>query len=94
MKISEHFDLRELVPPEMYNKQNIGDRIFDALNVNAVPVLEQLREEFGPITINTWHNGGSYKNSGLRAPDSPVGARYSAHKMGTAFDLNLSTLCQ
>jgi len=90
MRVSKHFDLRELVPPELYNKSNIGDRVFDAINVNTPSVLEQLRAACGPIMINTWHNGGSYKNSGLRAPDSLVGAKYSAHKMGTAFDLKFA----
>ena len=87
MKVSEHFDLRELVSPEIYLKSNITDRAFDFINANAIDVLEQIREEYGPVTINTWHNGGNYKNSGLRAPDTTVGARYSAHKFGTAFDL-------
>lgn len=90
MKISEHFDLKELVSPEIYNRSNIKNRAFDFINVNVITVLEQLRAEYGPITINTWHNGGSYKNSGLRAPDTDVGAKYSAHKFGTAFDLKFS----
>lgn len=87
MKISEHFKLQELVSPEIYNKSSIGDRALDFLNVNAIAALEDLRVDFGPITVNTWHTGGNYKNSGVRAPDCSIGAMYSAHKFGTAFDL-------
>ena len=87
MKISEHFDLRELVNPQMYNHPAIGNRSADFLNVNTGKTLEDLRADFGPITVNDWHIGGNYKNSGLRSPNSSVGAVFSAHKFGTAFDL-------
>ncbi len=86
MKISKHFDLRELVNPEIFNHPAIGERALDFININAVPTLEVLRGEFGPITINDWSTGGNYKNSGLRSPNSGVGAPLSAHRFGTGFD--------
>ncbi len=87
MKVSEHFDLRELINDDIYNHPAIGDRAADFINANTAPSLEDMRSDFGPITINDWHTGGAYKNSGLRAPNSPVGAALSAHRFGTAFDL-------
>jgi hypothetical protein len=66
MKISENFDLKELVNPNIYSR--IGDRAADFLNVNTPSVLEDLRADFGPITVNDWPFGGNYKDSGLREP--------------------------
>jgi len=90
MKLSDNFDLRELVAPEIYNNPAIGDRAVDFISVNATAMLEDLRADFGPITVNNWHMGGNYTNSGLRAPNSSVGAALSAHRFGTAFDLKFS----
>ncbi len=83
MKISQYFDLRELICEEIYTHPTIGDRSIDFINANAISVLDDLRREFGAITINNWHSGGHRNNSGFRAPDSDTGANYSAHKMGT-----------
>ena len=85
MKVSEHFDLRELVHPDIFNK--IGARALDFLNCNAILTLEDLRDNFGPITVNNDHLGGSYKDSGLRMPKGTVGAELSSHRFGTGFDL-------
>ncbi len=88
MKLSENFDLRELVAPDIYEK--IGERAADWINANTIETLEGLRADFGPITINTWHNGGSYRQSGIRSPDSHVGSKFSSHKFGCGFDLKFS----
>ena len=44
MKLSENFDLRELIAPDIYDK--IGDRAADWLNGNTIKVLESLRSDF------------------------------------------------
>lgn len=90
MKISEHFDIRELVHPDIYNHPAIGPRCVDFIHPNAKYMLEDLRELFGPITINDWLYGGQYVDSGLRLPDGSVGARFSAHRFGCGFDLKFS----
>lgn len=90
MQLSKNFILQELIPPEIYNHPAIGDRSVDFINCNTTNVLEKLRELFGPITINNWHTGGIRHDSGFRAPDSETGAKYSAHRMGTGFDLKFS----
>lgn len=90
MILSDHFSLEELVAPEIYEHSAIGGRAEDFINVNTVPTLEDLRADFGPITVNDWHIGGSYKDSGLRSPNSTVGAKLSAHRFGTGFDLKFN----
>lgn len=90
MKISEHFDIRELVHPDIYNHPAIGDRCIDFVHPSAKFVLEDIREDFGPVTINDWLFGGRFTDSGLRLPDGNVGARLSAHRFGCAFDLKFS----
>lgn len=90
MKYSEHFDIRELVHPDIYNHPAIGDRCKDFIHPNAKYTLDDLRERVGPITINDWLFGGQYVDSGLRLPDGNVGAALSAHRFGVAFDLKFS----
>lgn len=78
------FDLRELVPPDVYATR--GQAAWELLDPRALVVLDGLRETFGPCTVNDWHLGGSYKQSGLRDPVTGTGARLSQHKAGRAFD--------
>lgn len=96
MKISEHFELHELVHPDIYNHPHIGDRSADWLNVNLAPTLQALKDNLTReldgvieyVTVNNWHNGGHFKDSGLRSNKKPYGGRvsYSAHYAGTAAD--------
>lgn len=83
--LTEHFDLRELVHPGIYNK--VGDRCADFLNPNLAPTLELIKVNFSEfITVNNWHIGGKFESSGLRDWHDPVGAGYSPHYYGTAAD--------
>lgn len=79
-----NFVVQELVPPDVY--QALGDRAWELLDYRAVFTLQQLRDHLGPITVNNWHTGGSYKESGLRSPFTNTGAKFSQHKFGRAFD--------
>lgn len=78
------FDLRELVAPRIHVR--FGDAAWFLLNENALRSLQALREKFGPIVVNNWHTGGSFRESGLREQDTTTGAPKSAHKRGEAFD--------
>lgn len=80
----QNFILQELVPPSIY--QRLGEKAWDLLNENALRSLQALRDKFGPITVNTWHSGGGFKESGLRERYTLTGAPKSAHKSGQAFD--------
>ena len=78
------FVLEELVAPAIFHE--LGEAAWDLLNENALRSLQALRDKFGPITVNNWHTGGAYKESGLREQGTTTGAPKSAHKRGKAFD--------
>lgn len=80
----KHFDLRELVPPDVYMDR--GPAAWELLDPRALIVLDALREKFGPCVVNDWHLGGGFKESGFRNPVTGTGARLSQHKFGRAFD--------
>ena len=82
--ISKYFEDFELVGPE-FIKTNLPVKWF--IDKELLSVLDALREEFGPITINNWKSGGQYKESGLRMPNTGTGASFSQHKFGKAADL-------
>jgi len=94
MKISKHFDLRELVHPDIYKHPAIGVRAKTFLNPMLVPTLETIKTELSYalpgdqeeiVTVNNWHYGGKYKSSCLR-PDGDIGAKFSGHKFGGTAD--------
>lgn len=78
------FALDELVPPDIYMSR--GERAWELLDRYALITLQQLRDKFGPITVNDWHNGGQFKESGLRSFTTTTGAKLSQHRFGRAFD--------
>lgn len=85
---SEHFAIQELVPREIYEQR--GKLAWQLLDPTAVNVLNQLRDTFGPLTVNTWLWGGNFTLSGFRPPKSSVGAALSQHRFGRAFDVKPS----
>ncbi|HPG33181.1 MAG TPA: D-Ala-D-Ala carboxypeptidase family metallohydrolase [Lentimicrobium sp.] len=89
MKISEHFDIRELVDKATYTR-NFGQSI--KLIDPRIPVLlEKIRELCGnrPMTVNNWHIGGQFQYRGYRPPDCQIGALKSMHKQGKAVDFDV-----
>lgn len=89
MKTSS-FDLRELVPPEVYTER--GDAAWELLDPRALQTLDAIRGAVGPITVNNWHTGGPYKESGLRTPHCATYKPYSQHTFGRAFDMKSARL--
>lgn len=88
MKISEHFIIEEFVDPVSYQAR--GDKSRELIDIRLVNCAELVRELTGaPVTINNWHEGGQYKESGLRRSDTETGAKYSQHKFGRAADLKV-----
>lgn len=79
------FSIQELVHPNIHAKW--GDRAWEFLDPRVLQSADQLREYFGPITINDWHVGGEHVDSGLREFLSTTGAAFSQHKFGRALDL-------
>lgn len=93
MKVSDNFDLRELVHPDIYNHPAIGDRCADFIHCEAANTLEAIKLSTGDtITINSWLWGGNYKDSGLRLPSGSVGATLSSHRFGCGFDLKFKNM--
>jgi hypothetical protein len=89
MKLTKNFSLQEFVPPAMYKKW--GDKSVQFIDMRIVYFAQALRDNLGmPIVINNWHTGGQYKESGLRAFNTPTGASMSQHKFGRAVDLKIS----
>lgn len=78
------FILQELVDPDIYKAR--GERAWELLDPRALITLQELRDSLGPCIINSWHAGGSFKESGLREFGTGTGATYSQHKYGRAFD--------
>ena len=94
-KVSENFMLQELIHPDIYKHPAIGDRAIDFIHSGIPFTLEALKKNLSReladdvkeiVTVNDWMFGGKYVDSGLRLPNSKVGAPLSAHRFGTAVD--------
>lgn len=71
MLIPKHFRLEEYFPKHMV--KDFGDKCWQLLDERVIITNDGLREEFGPIYINTWwsdkltHHYGSLDQSGFRS---------------------------
>jgi len=83
--VPQHFKIQELVDPLTFKDR--GDKSLELLEPKLLWTIDQMREKFGSITINSWLWGGQYKYSGFRPKHTSVGATYSQHRLGRAFDL-------
>jgi len=81
----DHFRIHELVPPTVYKER--GQKAWELLDERILRAIDELRDTFGPITINNWYWGGKFKWSGLRTANCKIGAKYSQHRYGRAMDL-------
>jgi len=80
----KHFILQELVPPDIYHAR--GESAWELLDPRALVTADTVRDTFGPTTINNWHAGGRFRESGLRSFSSPTGAKLSQHRFGRGND--------
>jgi len=80
-----HFKLHELVPPKVWDQR--GDRGWQLLDDRILRAADDLRDRYGPITINNYGYGGNREWSGLRTPDSPFYRPFSQHTFGRALDM-------
>jgi len=87
-KVSKNFWLAELLPPELFKNPRVMPIWYLTEFLATVP--QKLRDELArPITVNSWFNGGSYSYSGLRLPETDVGAKLSLHRFGLAVDVKV-----
>lgn len=89
----KHFDIEELVPPDVFAIR--GEKAIELFDVNALRLLDWLRDRYGPAVINNWRSGGQFSQSGLRTvafygSDAKYHASFSQHKYGRAFDMKFS----
>ena len=86
--IPDHFGIKELVDKQTYKDR--GEKAFELLNPYMLWTIDRMRERFGSCTINNWQWGGQYQYSGFRPKSCSVGATYSQHRLGNAFDLKFA----
>lgn len=73
MYTPNHFSIEELVPPAVHARW--GDRAWMFLDDRMLMTIDQMRDAFGPMFINTWHSErltnawGLRQHSGLRTID-------------------------
>jgi len=84
-KLSKNFKLKELVHLDIIER--VGIRAADFLHPCLVPTLQVLRDKFGPAVVNGVFNNRTYTNSGLRLPNSSIGAPLSTHRFGNGADV-------
>jgi hypothetical protein len=85
-KVSEHFILEEFINPDTFKREK--DNGLSLIDKKLFDIAEFIRVDLGvPITINDWHTGGQYHESGLRDKNSTTGAKLSQHKLGKAIDV-------
>ena len=91
MALTKNFRIEEFVYPEIFNQY--GEKAQWFVDKRIVQAAQLLRDKVGrSITINNWHSGGHYKESGLRMFDTDTGAKYSQHKFGAAADLKIDDM--
>lgn len=85
MQVAPNFILQEFIAPEVY--QTFGDNSIWLIDRRIIDIAQYIRTTLNrPVTINNWHVGGNYKDSGLRSLESLIGAKYGQHKFGRAVD--------
>lgn len=91
MQIRPDFDLREFVPPAVWDQFGPASRWF--LDPRMLDLAQFYRDFFeAPVTVNTWAWDRRFEERGFRLPDTNTGARLSQHKFGRAFDCNVEGL--
>ena len=81
-----YFQIHEIVDRTTYFK--FGDDALMFFNPIALQMLDELRDFLDvPLIVNNWRQDGPYEFSGFRPSWCRVGAEYSQHRLGNAFDI-------
>jgi len=82
------FKIYELV--DRFTHERFGEEAWQFFNPIALISLDGIREFFNaPVTVNNWFWGGSLQFRGLRPVYCTIGATYSQHRFGNAFDCDV-----
>lgn len=88
MKKAKYFGIKELISRACYEK--FGEKAWALFDEKAIITLDWIRENIGkPITVNDWAWGGLQQHRGYRWEDCHIGAAFSSHKEGKAFDFSV-----
>lgn len=88
LQVSGNFILEEFICPEIYAIW--GELSLWFIDSRIIDIAQFLRTRLNkPCTINNWHSGGQYKESGLRSFNTTTGGKFSDHKFGRAIDLKI-----
>jgi hypothetical protein len=90
IQISKNFYLDEFIDPATYAAR--GSRSIELIDIRLIDAIQYMRDDLGPLFVNTWARGGTRRLSGLRPHDTTVGAKWSQHKFGNALDIISPTL--
>lgn len=83
-----HFIIQELVDRATFEK--FGEQAWMLFNPIALEALDDLRRFFNaPVIVNNWHEGGQFQYRGFRPRSCSIGAEYSQHRFGNAFDCDI-----
>jgi len=83
----KHFRIEELVSKQVYEDRKAKQDWWRFFNPEALQTLDQLREEFGSMTINNWVWDGNRNCSGFHLKGEWNRSEYSGHRMWGAFDI-------
>jgi len=91
ISLSTNLFLDEYIPKDEYMKwKDTPEVLIRKLNPALIRADQLLRDIFGPITINTWWDGGDKIHSGWRPITCTEGAAFSDHREGNASDKTFS----
>ena len=80
-----YFQWFELMPSEEYKPYWLI-----LMDERILRTLDHIRMHYGkPVTVNNWHQGGTFTLRGFRPMNSTTGAKYSQHKFGRAADFDV-----
>ena len=93
-KLKDNFSIKELVCPHCYNQ--FKEQSWQFISTELLSILYTLRYDIfnKPITINNWHNNGSFSQRGLRCNTcqlvkNKIKIYLSAHCLGKSIDFNV-----
>lgn len=88
-KIGKYFVLEEFINPNDFSEHK--EKSIELIDNRLIKIADFIRETVGKsVTINDWHTGGKFYESGLREQNTKTGAKKSAHKEGKAIDVKVS----
>jgi len=87
IKLSTNLNLDEYIPKELYLKfESTPNILIGLLDKRLITADQKLRDQFGPVTINNWWDGGDRNWSGIRTPETTLFSFTSQHAHGRASD--------